>query len=317
MIEAMACGTPVVAFRRGSVPEVIDDGVTGFVVDTIDEAVGGRAASRARPPRACRAVLRGALHGAAHGAATTSTSTTRRCDARAPADAAAVAALRRRRGGRAVQRPRTTVTVGRRSRLEPTQDVSFYILGDVVARRRPHARAQARRDLRRVRPLRRHAAGRARRAGPLPRRHALPVAAASCALGGRRPLLLSSTVQGGQRSAHRRPDQPRPQRRDGQLVLPRGDAAPVPHASSCGTAPATSGCASRTSAATPSTSSCALELRRRLRRHLRGARHAARAARRPPATRRSTATQRDRSATRARRRRAAHAARVRSRRPTR
>jgi glycosyltransferase involved in cell wall biosynthesis len=39
MIEAMACGTPVVAFRRGSVPEVIDDGVTGFIVDNEDEAV--------------------------------------------------------------------------------------------------------------------------------------------------------------------------------------------------------------------------------------------------------------------------------------
>ena len=33
MIEAMACGTPVVAYRHGSVPEVIDHGVTGFVVD--------------------------------------------------------------------------------------------------------------------------------------------------------------------------------------------------------------------------------------------------------------------------------------------
>ncbi|HTJ45893.1 MAG TPA: glycosyltransferase family 4 protein [Kofleriaceae bacterium] len=39
MIEAMACGTPVIAYRRGSVPEVIDHGVTGFVVDSIDEAV--------------------------------------------------------------------------------------------------------------------------------------------------------------------------------------------------------------------------------------------------------------------------------------
>jgi glycosyltransferase involved in cell wall biosynthesis len=38
MIEAMACGTPVIAFRRGSVPEVIDDGVTGFVVETVEEA---------------------------------------------------------------------------------------------------------------------------------------------------------------------------------------------------------------------------------------------------------------------------------------
>jgi glycosyltransferase involved in cell wall biosynthesis len=39
MIEAMACGTPVIAFRRGSVPEVIDDGVTGFIVDGIEESL--------------------------------------------------------------------------------------------------------------------------------------------------------------------------------------------------------------------------------------------------------------------------------------
>ena len=39
MIEAMACGTPVIAYRAGSVPEIIDPGVTGFVVDSIDEAV--------------------------------------------------------------------------------------------------------------------------------------------------------------------------------------------------------------------------------------------------------------------------------------
>jgi glycosyltransferase involved in cell wall biosynthesis len=39
MIEAMACGTPVVAFRCGSVPEVIDEGVTGYVVGNVDDAV--------------------------------------------------------------------------------------------------------------------------------------------------------------------------------------------------------------------------------------------------------------------------------------
>jgi glycosyltransferase involved in cell wall biosynthesis len=39
MIEAMACGTPVIAWRAGSVPEVIDDGITGYVVDTLDDAV--------------------------------------------------------------------------------------------------------------------------------------------------------------------------------------------------------------------------------------------------------------------------------------
>ena len=39
MIEAMACGTPVIAYRSGSVPEVVDEGVTGFIVDGEEEAV--------------------------------------------------------------------------------------------------------------------------------------------------------------------------------------------------------------------------------------------------------------------------------------
>ena len=39
MIEAMACGTPVLAFRHGSVPEVVDHGITGMIVDSMDEAV--------------------------------------------------------------------------------------------------------------------------------------------------------------------------------------------------------------------------------------------------------------------------------------
>ncbi len=39
MIEAMACGAPVVAYRCGSVPEVIEDGITGFIVDDEDAAV--------------------------------------------------------------------------------------------------------------------------------------------------------------------------------------------------------------------------------------------------------------------------------------
>jgi glycosyltransferase involved in cell wall biosynthesis len=39
MIEAMACGTPVLAFRRGSVSEVVEDGITGKVVESEDEAV--------------------------------------------------------------------------------------------------------------------------------------------------------------------------------------------------------------------------------------------------------------------------------------
>jgi glycosyltransferase involved in cell wall biosynthesis len=39
MIESMACGTPVIAMRCGSVPEVMDDGVTGFIVDSVEEAI--------------------------------------------------------------------------------------------------------------------------------------------------------------------------------------------------------------------------------------------------------------------------------------
>jgi len=39
LVEAMANATPVIAFGRGSVPEIIDDGVTGFVVDNVEEAV--------------------------------------------------------------------------------------------------------------------------------------------------------------------------------------------------------------------------------------------------------------------------------------
>ena len=47
MIEAMACGTPVIAFNRGSVPEIVDDGVTGFVVEDETSAVSAvRAAAR-------------------------------------------------------------------------------------------------------------------------------------------------------------------------------------------------------------------------------------------------------------------------------
>jgi glycosyltransferase involved in cell wall biosynthesis len=57
MIEAMACGTPVIAYDRGSVPEVMDDGVTGLIVRELDEAAEAvrrvRNLSRAR----CREVF--------------------------------------------------------------------------------------------------------------------------------------------------------------------------------------------------------------------------------------------------------------------
>jgi glycosyltransferase involved in cell wall biosynthesis len=54
MIESMACGTPVVAFRRGSVPEVVTHGVTGFVVDDVPGAVEAVRATATLDRRACR-----------------------------------------------------------------------------------------------------------------------------------------------------------------------------------------------------------------------------------------------------------------------
>jgi glycosyltransferase involved in cell wall biosynthesis len=39
MIEAMSCGTPVIAWRNGAVPEIVEDGVTGYIVDSIEAAV--------------------------------------------------------------------------------------------------------------------------------------------------------------------------------------------------------------------------------------------------------------------------------------
>ncbi|MGI8780514.1 MAG: glycosyltransferase family 4 protein [Solirubrobacteraceae bacterium] len=55
MVEALACGTPVIAFTEGSAPEIVEDGRTGFVVD--DEHAMARAVERldAIDPAACRA----------------------------------------------------------------------------------------------------------------------------------------------------------------------------------------------------------------------------------------------------------------------
>ena len=57
MIEAMACGTPVIAFRCGSVPELIDDGVTGFIVDDIDQALAALDKVKDLDRRRCRQVF--------------------------------------------------------------------------------------------------------------------------------------------------------------------------------------------------------------------------------------------------------------------
>jgi glycosyltransferase involved in cell wall biosynthesis len=57
MIEALACGVPVVAFRGGSVPEVIDDGVTGFIVNSLEDAIAATRNIDRLSRQRCRAVF--------------------------------------------------------------------------------------------------------------------------------------------------------------------------------------------------------------------------------------------------------------------
>jgi glycosyltransferase involved in cell wall biosynthesis len=57
MIEALSCGTPVIAYQNGSIPEIIEDGVTGFVVTNQDEAVRAAMQIDTINRKACRAAF--------------------------------------------------------------------------------------------------------------------------------------------------------------------------------------------------------------------------------------------------------------------
>ncbi|HWS32665.1 MAG TPA: glycosyltransferase family 4 protein [Actinoplanes sp.] len=58
VVESMACGTPVIAYRKGSMPEVVDEGVTGRLVDSVDEAVAAVHGIAAIDRAACSARAR-------------------------------------------------------------------------------------------------------------------------------------------------------------------------------------------------------------------------------------------------------------------
>ena len=53
--EAMMCGTPVVAYRRGSMPEVVDEGLTGYLADDVEQAVSAVSRALLLDRRAVRA----------------------------------------------------------------------------------------------------------------------------------------------------------------------------------------------------------------------------------------------------------------------
>ena len=57
-MEALACGTPVVAFPNGALADVVEDGVTGFLVRDVSEMAVAMLAAGALKPEACRAAAR-------------------------------------------------------------------------------------------------------------------------------------------------------------------------------------------------------------------------------------------------------------------
>jgi glycosyltransferase involved in cell wall biosynthesis len=59
MIESLALGTPVIVTPRGAAPEIICDGVTGFIIDGVDQGVAAVARIGEIDRRACRAAVEG------------------------------------------------------------------------------------------------------------------------------------------------------------------------------------------------------------------------------------------------------------------
>ena len=67
MAEAMACGVPVIATPRGSVPEIVIPGMTGWIAETVDEMAAAVERCHEIDPSECRAHRRAQLHAGAHG----------------------------------------------------------------------------------------------------------------------------------------------------------------------------------------------------------------------------------------------------------
>ena len=272
MIEAMACGTPVIAFRRGSVPEVIER---------------RRHRLHRRRPRA--------------GGARRSRVSRTLEPARLPRSASSARFTARRMAGDYL---RVTVAADRRGvagagdaggRAMPDEVVQVHdpVLRplDLGAARRAHAASSSTTTLRRVRSPRRRRVGRAQRARTLPRGHPLP---ARCACELRIDAAAAAAAQLGGAGRQRAAD---------------GASSPTPTCRATGRAPCAQGTvhllrtqvlwggdavrrlrAAQLRRGARRGSRCDRSRAVRLRRHLRGARHAAPAARHGARSRKSART---------------------------